>query len=74
LILKLNPLEDPMGSLLLIDHVSILSKNYSWLEGFILNFSDQYIAKGTSLLLYPNFIFSFAICLLEKQFPEIEDD
>lgn len=62
LLLRLNPLKDPLGSLLMIDHTAILSKNYDWLQKFILTFGRDYVSQNTSLVLYPNFLFSYAYC------------
>lgn len=68
LLLKLNPVDDPMGSLIMIDHVAILAKDFDWLENFIHSYGNDYITKGTSIKLYPNFIYSFSLCKFEEYF------
>ena len=62
LLLKLNPEKDPLGSLILIDYLSLASKQYYYLEEFVLTFGHRYYnCFENSLLLYPNFTFSYAL-------------
>lgn len=65
LLLKLNPIDDPYGALILIDHVAILAKKFDWLLEFSNTFGEDYITKGTTLILYPNFLYSRALCMFE---------
>lgn len=67
-LLKLNPIEDPVGALIMMDHVALLAKKFDWLQSFIITYGSDYVTQGTSLLLYPNYIYSYALCLFEKKF------
>ena len=65
LLLKLNPLEDPMGALLMIDHFALSASRFGFLKEFTERFGEYYFNKQASLLLYPNYIFSYAMCLFK---------
>lgn len=74
LLLRLNPKEDPMGGLIMIDHVAILSKNFDWFINFTRTFAEDYLTTGTTIALYPNIIYSLSICCLEKQFGHLNQE
>ena len=62
LLLKLNPLQDPMGALIMMDHAAIGATKYSYLEEFVLTFGHRYFSEDNcSILLYPNYLFSLAL-------------
>lgn len=62
LLLKINPIQDPMGSLIMLDHAAIGAGDYSFLEEFTLTFGHRYFFdQNTSILLYPNYLFSLAL-------------
>lgn len=67
LLLKLNPLEDPMGALLMIDHFALSAGRLAFLKDFSERYGALYFNKQTSLLLYPNYIFSYALCLFKLE-------
>lgn len=46
-LLKLNPVEDPMGAVMMVDHVAILAKKFQWLVDFIETFGEDYIVEGS---------------------------
>jgi hypothetical protein len=51
-----------MGALIMLDHAAIGSSNYAFLEEFSLTFGHRYFFENnTSLLLYPNYLFSMAL-------------
>jgi hypothetical protein len=68
LLLKLNPLKDPLGGFLYIDHIAISAKKFDFLEDFAQHYADQYLrAPGDphrSICLYPNIIYSLALSKL----------
>lgn len=74
LLLKLNPLEDPMGSLLMIDHFALSANRLTFLKDFAERFGSYYFNKQTSLLLYPNYVCSYAICLFKLKTKDMEQD
>ena len=62
LLLKLNPIQDPLGSLIMLDHAAIGAGDYLFLEEFTLTFGHRYfLEKNCSILLYPNYLFSMAL-------------
>lgn len=62
LLLKLEPLRDPMGALVMLDHVAIGAGEHLFLEEFTLTFGHRYFLENNcSLLLYPNYLFSMAL-------------
>lgn len=79
-LLKLNPIQDPCGALLYIDYNAISAQQYDWYMNFALKFGKQYYSKAQeleteqtsgrkilkSILLYPNVVFSFALCKFLK--------
>ena len=65
LILSLDPDEDPLGILLMIDFYALRSEQYDW---FVRLFEDFEVSRNLSLL--PNFAFSVALARFNRQ----EDD
>lgn len=62
LLLKLNPVQDPLGAIVMMDHLCLASKRYEYLEDFTLTFGHRYYnSYECSLVLYPNFLFSYAL-------------
>lgn len=62
LLLKLDPLRDPMGALIMLDHAALGASEYLYLEEFTLTFGHRYFLEpNCSLLLYPNYLFSLAL-------------
>lgn len=62
LLLKLDPLRDPMGALVMLDHVAMGAGEHVFLEEFTLTFGHRYFLEPRcSLLLYPNYLFSLAL-------------
>ncbi len=66
LLLRLSPVEDPMGALVMIDHTALIAKKYDWLLNFVQFYGETFINDNTSLVLYPNFLFSKSLALFEK--------
>ena len=63
-LLKLNPIEDPQGALIMIDHCALSASNYKWFINFSQNFgTSYYFNEKKSILLYPNILFSYALAL-----------
>ena len=61
-LLRLDPLTDPMGALLMVDHVSIASGSYEFFQELALTYAHRYFHSFTSsILLYPSILFSFAL-------------
>lgn len=62
LLLKLNPVQDPMGALIMMDHAAIGAGKHAFLEEFVLTFGHRYFLENNcSILLYPNYLFSLAL-------------
>lgn len=74
LLLKLNPLEDPLGSLLMIDHFALSANRLAFLKDFTERYGEFYFNKQTSLLLYPNFIYSYALCLFKLKTKDMDHE
>ena len=49
----------------MIDHTALKARKYNWLIRFVKNFGNEFVAEGTSIILYPNFLFSFALAHFE---------
>lgn len=77
LLLRLNPAQDPLGSLLYIDHSALSAKKYEYFKDFALNFGSQYLAtddsSNKSILLYPNIIYSLALSTFNELLVKIEE-
>lgn len=67
LLLKLNPFDDPMGALIMIDHSALSAQRFEWFNEFALNFGRDYFGPRFSILLYPNIIFSHSLSLFREQ-------
>ena len=55
----------------MIDHTALRARKYKWLIRFIKDFGNEFIAQGTSIILYPNFLFSFALASFEQKYEEV---
>jgi hypothetical protein len=65
-LLKLNPLADPLGSLIMIDYTALCAKEYDWLISFPRRFCQEFYRSRSgdpeySLVLLPNMIYSLAL-------------
>lgn len=74
LLLKLNPLDDPMGALLMIDHFALSAGRLVFLKDFCERYGEHYFDKQTSLLLYPNYSLSYALCLFKLATKDRENE
>ena len=85
LLLKLNPVRDPLGALIMMDHLCLASGQYHYFEEFALTFSHRYFHQAdSSILFYPNVLFSFALSRFkvsndkkiidERSFSELKPD
>lgn len=66
LLLKLNPFDDPMGALIMIDHSALSAQRFEWFNEFASNFGRDYFGPRFSILLYPNIIFSHSLSLFRE--------
>ena len=70
LLLKISPLQDPLGALMYVDHIALSAKKFDFLENFAENFANQYLVAGgeakRSICLYPNIIYSLSLSKLYR--------
>jgi hypothetical protein len=67
LLLKLNPFDDPMGALIMIDHSALSAQRYEWFNELAINFGRDYFGPKFSVLLYPNIVFSHSLALFREK-------
>ncbi|CAG9327341.1 unnamed protein product [Blepharisma stoltei] len=73
-ILSLNPHDDPLGCLLLIDYYSIKAKRLDYFLRFADSFMQEFYGTG-NLLMMPNILYSFALCkALRDRYLEITSE
>jgi hypothetical protein len=77
LLLKMNPVQDPLGSMLYIDYNALCAKEFDFIINFANNFAFQYLTKSTeknsrqSVALYPNIIYSVALSKFYKMLDSV---
>jgi len=72
-LVKLNPLMDPVGGLLILDYNSISARNYDFLLNFVERFCfEVYGTDKFSILFMPNFLYSCALAKFSKTEQELE--
>lgn len=72
-LIKLNPLLDPVGGLLILDYNAISARNYDYLIMFVEHFCEEvYGTDKFSLLFLPNFLYSCALAKFNKMLNFIE--
>jgi hypothetical protein len=74
LLLRISPVEDPVGALMLIDHTALSAGRYDWFIDFARLFGKHYFGQRFSVLLFPNTLYSFALALFRQQSREITSD
>ena len=72
-LVKLNPLMDPVGGLLILDYNAISARNYDFLIDFVEKFCKEvYGTEKFSILFLPNFLYSCSLAKFFKTQHEIE--
>ena len=72
-LIKLNPIMDPVGGLLILDYNAISARSYDFLIDFVDNFCKEvYWNDKYSILFLPNFIYSCALAKFNKAFQNSE--
>ena len=72
-LVKLNPLMDPVGGLLILDYNAISARNYDFLINFVEKFCKEvYGTEKFSILFLPNFLYSCSLAKFFKTQQEIE--
>lgn len=74
LLLRVNPLDDPTGALMIIDHTALSAGKYVWFCEFARDFGKHYFGSQYSVLLFPNVLFSFALALFREESKEITSE
>lgn len=68
-LIKLNPLLDPVGGLLILDYNAISARNYEYLLNFVEKFCKEiYGTNKFSIMFLPNYIYSCALAKFSQFF------